>query len=108
MESPSRNWKAYAEVFDTTRTSPQVEAKVVEEQIRLPCRWGGLGFAMRTRIQPVAFHAGWKQSLRENVTESSCLRRLFLDCTSLAGGDIPEITPPLLYDGPQTSFHFNL
>jgi len=39
---------------------------MISDRIALPCRWGGLGFATRTRVQPIAFYSAWRLTFRSN------------------------------------------
>mmetsp|Transcript_14650 Transcript_14650/g.59619 ORF Transcript_14650/g.59619 Transcript_14650/m.59619 type:complete len:512 (-) Transcript_14650:2242-3777(-) len=50
----------------TTAFEDEESAQVVADQIALPCRWGGLGFATRRRVQPIAFYSAWRNTFRNN------------------------------------------
>uniref|UniRef100_A0A7S0G1T9 Uncharacterized protein n=1 Tax=Rhodosorus marinus TaxID=101924 RepID=A0A7S0G1T9_9RHOD len=58
------------------------DAKLVQAQIQLPCRWGGLGFSSQARVQPAAAVDAWLQLFRgplADLTPTLRLKQLLLN-----------------------------
>ncbi|KAJ8900922.1 hypothetical protein NDN08_000220 [Rhodosorus marinus] len=53
----------------TTAVEDDEYAELISDQIALPCRLGGLGFATRKRVQPIAFYSSWRNTFRNNEDE---------------------------------------